>query len=308
MTLSNIPTSLAELIGVPLSAAHLSAGFALLAAFLFALSAHVQNMAPKNSSTQFGTLVVIATQAAIYLTAGWFVVQLSYWFTTAALMFGAAGLLRPSLSMTLWMEGIKRLGPTLNAALTSIGPFFAAVFGIVLLGEQLTPLIAAGIGLVICGALLPALRSSGIAYAFPLWALLLPLGASALRNVAHAVTKLGFAEVPSPLFAAMVSTCVSLVIVGTRFVANRQAIEGRIRDYRYFVASGIVSAMAVYLLNQALQHGQVITVAPIVASSPVFTALLGYFVFGRENLNWRTILTIALIVPGVVLIVLASAH
>ncbi|MBU2534343.1 MAG: EamA family transporter, partial [Alphaproteobacteria bacterium] len=87
----------------------------------------------------------------------------------------------------------------------------------------------------------------------------------------------------------------------------RQTIEGRVADYRYFMASGVVTSLAVYLLNQALEFGQVITVAPIVASSPVFAALLGYFVFGRETLTWRTVVTIALVVPGVVLIVLASA-
>ncbi len=286
--------------------AYLSAGIALVAAFFFALSAHVQNMAPKGTSTQFGTLVLIATQAVIYSAAGLFIIKSEYWLTSAALLFAAAGLLRPTLSITLWVEGIKRLGPTLNAALTSIGPFFAALFGILLLGEQLTPMIAAGIVLVVCGALLPALRSSGIAYGFPLWALLLPLGAAALRNVAHAITKIGFDEVASPLFAAMVGTCVSLVIVGTRFVATRQTIEGRLSDYRAYLGSGIITSLAVYLLNQALQLGQVITVAPIVASSPVFAALLGYFVFGRETLTWRTVLTIALVVPGVVLIVLSS--
>lgn len=290
-----------------LDPAYLSAGIALVAAFFFALSAHIQNLAPKGTSTQFGTLVLIATQAVIYCAAGLFIIKSTYWFTTATLLFAAAGLLRPTLSITLWVEGIKRLGPTLNAALTSVGPFFAALFGILLLGEQLTPMIAAGIVLVVCGALLPALRSSGIAYGFPLWALLLPLGAAALRNVAHAIAKIGFDEVPSPLFAAMVATCVSLVIVGTRFVATRQTIEGRLSDYRAYLGSGIITAVAVYLLNQALQLGQVITVAPIVASSPVFAALLGYFVFGRETLTWRTMLTIALVVPGVTLIVLSSA-
>jgi len=287
--------------------AYLSAGIALIAAFLFALSAHIQNMAPKGTSTQFGTLVLIATQATMYLAAGFFVVKLEYWFTTAALLFAGAGLLRPTLSITLWVEGIKRLGPTLNAALTSIGPFFAALFGILLLGEQLTPMIAAGIALVIAGAMLPVLRTSGIAYDFPMWALLLPLGASALRNVAHAITKIGFAEVPSPLFAAMVGTCVSLIVIGTRFIETRQTIEGRLVDYRPYFYSGIVTTFAVYLLNEALQLGQVITVAPIVASSPVFAALLGYFVFGRETLTRRTLLTIGLVVPGVVLIVLSSA-
>jgi drug/metabolite transporter (DMT)-like permease len=285
----------------------LGAIIALTAAFFFALSAHVQNMGPKSASTQVGTLVLIATQALIYSVAALFIVRWEYWTSGAVLLFAAAGVLRPSLSITLWVEGIKRLGPTLNAALTSSGPFFAAIFGILILGETLTWQIAGGIALVVSGVLVPALMTRGIVATFPAWAILLPLGAAALRNVAHAITKIGFADVPSPLFAALVGTLVSMVIVAGRFIVQRPRAVGQASDYRFFVASGIITALAVYLLNQALQYGQVITVAPLVASSPVFSALLGYFVFGRETLNWRTVLTIALVVPGIILIVRAAA-
>lgn len=284
----------------------LGAIIALVAAFFFALSAHVQNMGSKSTSTQVGTLVLIGSQALIFALAAIFIVKWDYWTSGALVLFAAAGLLRPTLSIALWIEGIKRLGPTLNAALTSSGPLFAAIFGILLLGETLTPMIAGGIALVVAGVLVPTLMTRGIMSTFPAWAVLLPLGAAALRNVAHAVTKVGFAEVPSPLFAALVGTLVSLILVAGQFFARRQRIEGRLGDYRYFVLSGMITALAVYLLNQALDLGQVITVAPLVASSPVFSALLGYFVFGRETLNWRTWLTIALVVPGVVLIVRAA--
>ena len=284
----------------------LGAIIALVAAFFFALSAHVQNMGSRSTSTQVVTLVLIGSQALIFALAAIFIVKWDYWTSGALVLFAAAGLLRPTLSIALWIEGIKRLGPTLNAALTSSGPLFAAVFGILLLGETLTPMIAGGIALVVAGVLVPTLMTRGIMSTFPAWAVLLPLGAAALRNVAHAVTKVGFAEVPSPLFAALVGTLVSLILVAGQFFARRQRIEGRLGDYRYFVLSGMITALAVYLLNQALDLGQVITVAPLVASSPVFSALLGYFVFGRETLNWRTWLTIALVVPGVVLIVRAA--
>jgi drug/metabolite transporter (DMT)-like permease len=286
--------------------ATLGAIIALVAAFFFALSAHVQNMGARTTSTQFGTLVLIGMQALIYSIAALFIVRWEYWLSGAVVLFAAAGLLRPTLSIALWIEGIKRLGPTLNAALTSSGPFFAAIFGVLILGETLTPMIGAGIVLVVAGVLVPTMVTRGIMSTFPAWAILLPLGASALRNVAHAITKVGFADVPSPLFAALVGTLVSLVLVSGQFVVRRQRVTGQLRDYRYFALSGMITALAVYLLNQALEFGQVITVAPLVASSPVFSALLGYFIFGRETLNWRTMLTIALVVPGVVLIVRAS--
>jgi DME family drug/metabolite transporter len=289
-----------------LDQATLGAVIALVAALFFALSAHVQNMGAKTTSTQVGTLVLIGTQAAIYSIAALFIVKWDYWTSGAVILFAAAGMLRPTLSIALWIEGIKRLGPTLNAALTSSGPVFAAIFGILILGETLTGPIAAGIALVVAGVLVPTLMTRGIMASFPAWAVLLPLGASALRNVAHAITKVGFAEIASPLFAALVGSAVSLVLVAGQFLIRQQRITGQLRDYRYFALSGMITALAVYLLNQALELGQVITVAPLIASSPVFSALLGYFVFGRETLNWRTLLTIGFVVPGVVLIVRAS--
>jgi len=52
----------------------------------------------------------------------------------------------------------------------------------------------------------------------------------------------------------------------------------------------------------------VVAVVPIVSATPVFTLLLGLLLFGRERITWRTLATIALIVPGVVLVALHSAR
>ncbi len=41
-------------------------------------------------------------------------------------------------------------------------------------------------------------------------------------------------------------------------------------------------------------------------ATPVFTMLMGYFWFGREIISARTLWTIALIVPGVVLVAVAG--
>jgi drug/metabolite transporter (DMT)-like permease len=35
--------------------------------------------------------------------------------------------------------------------------------------------------------------------------------------------------------------------------------------------------------------------------------LLGLFIFGRETITWRTVATMALIVPGVILVALGGA-
>ncbi|MEO8651066.1 MAG: hypothetical protein ABI391_02120 [Hyphomicrobiaceae bacterium] len=70
----------------------------------------------------------------------------------------------------------------------------------------------------------------------------------------------------------------------------------------WFVASGIAAAVSLHFLNSALQIGTLVTVVPIVSAAPVFTMLLGLIVFRREAFSWRTVLTIALVIPVVVLV------
>ena len=67
--------------------------------------------------------------------------------------------------------------------------------------------------------------------------------------------------------------------------------------------SGCLNGLSLYTLNVALEKGSVVTVMPISSAGPVFTLLLGLFVFRRESITWRTIATIALVVPGIVLVV-----
>jgi drug/metabolite transporter, DME family len=279
---------------------------AVLAAFCFALAAHVQNIGLSTENTRIGTLVVVGATAGFYWLVAPFIVSPAYWLTGATILFVCAGLVRPTLTMVLWVEGIKRLGPTLNAGISASGPIFSATFAVLVLGEIMTWPIAIGTAAVITGVLVAALRRSGSTVHFPAWALLLPLSAAFFRAGAHAVTKIGFAEVPSPFFASLVGITVGFGLLLVRFRWQGHKIDIRGRGIKFFVAAGAINAVAVYLLNQALELGQLITVAPVLSISPVFAMLLGLFVFGRETLTWRTFATIALVVPGVLLITLYS--
>jgi drug/metabolite transporter (DMT)-like permease len=49
--------------------------------------------------------------------------------------------------------------------------------------------------------------------------------------------------------------------------------------------------------------GTLVSVIPIVSASPVFTMLLGYLVFKREIITWQTLAAMALVIPGVILVV-----
>jgi len=228
--------------------------------------------------------------------------------TSAVLVFAVLGLFRPFLSANFALAGVRYLGPTLTSTLASTSPLFAAVFAILILGESLTLAVLIGtLTIVIAVGMLTQRRETKDSW--PAWALLLPIGAAAIRALGHAMTKLGLNTVPDPLFAGLVSYTVSLAIALIAMFSRDQRIY---RDAKWspgllwFFAGGVINGISIWSLNTALNLGSVITVVPIVALSPIFTFLLGFLIFRRETFTFRIILAMLLVVPGVILIAIAG--
>ena len=281
---------------------HAAILFALASAFLFALTNHFQSLGLEGSDARTGSLINIATGAAFYWLLAPFFLESWYWFTWGMVLFALVGIIRPSLSSFLAIQSIHVMGPTLTSALTASAPIFGALFAIFLLGETLDLKTAIGIAAVMAGAVVASYRPQGIVRDWPLWAISLPVGAAFVRASGHAVTKLGLEDVPSPSFAVLVSNTVSLVIASAAFRIEGRPITGNRKSIGWFVASGIAAAISLHFLNSALQIGELVAVVPIVSATPVFTMLLGLFVFRREKFSWRMVATIALVVPGVMLV------
>jgi drug/metabolite transporter, DME family len=282
--------------------------YGLASAFLFALSNHFTNMGLERSDARSGTLVSIATSAIVYWLFAPFFLESWYWLTTAALMFAIVGIIRPAISTTLAISSIKLMGPTLTSSLTAATPIFGSVFAILILGEQLSLPIAIGTAAVVAGAVVAAWNPRGLKRTWPLWAIALPLGASLIRATGHIVTKYGLIEVDSPSFAVLVGNTVSLGTAFLVFNRERRPLSGTNTSNLWFIAAGIANALSVQFLNNALAVGDVVAVVPIVSATPVFTLLMGFFYFGRETITWRTVGTIALIVPGVILVAMSGGR
>jgi uncharacterized membrane protein len=276
--------------------------YALCSAFLFALSNHFTNIGLEGTDARSGTILSIAASAVVYWLLAPLYVESWYWLTWACVRFAAVGLFRPSLSSVMATTSIKVMGPTLTSALPAATPLFGAFFAITFLGEHLTMPIAIGTAAVMAGAVVGAWSPQGVKRSWPLWAITLPLGASLVRAIGHVVTKTGLVEVPSASFAVMVSNTVSLAVALVVFRLQRRPFIGTRQSHVWFIASGVTNALSLQFLNSALQVGDLVSVVPIVSATPVFTMLMGYLWFGREIISTRTIVTIALIVPGVVLV------
>lgn len=281
--------------------------YGLASAFLFALSNHFTNMGLERSDARAGTLVSIATSAIAYWLFAPFFLHGWYWLTTAAVMFAIVGIIRPAISTTLAISSIKMMGPTLTSSLTATTPIFGSIFAILILGERLSLPVAVGTIGVVAGAVVAAWNPIGLKRTWPLWAIGLPLGASLIRAIGHIVTKYGLFEVDSPSFAVLVGNTVSLgtaMLFYRRPRTSSRASGGSL----WFIAAGIANALSVQFLNNALAIGDVVSVVPIVSATPVFTLLMGLLYFGRETITWRTVATMALIVPGVIVVALSSGR
>lgn len=283
---------------------------ALASAFLFALSDQIAHRAMKVADARSGAVVSVAASALFFWVFAPWLLQAHWWLTSAAVVFALIGVVRPALSIYLAMRGIGYMGPTLASAFSSTTPLWGGALAIAFLGERMTAPVAIGTLAVIAGAVVASFRPQGIVRNWPLWALLFPLGAAFIRGAGHVATKLGYQDLPSPYFASLVSMTVSAVLGWAVFSLQGQRFKGGadlttwLRTYRLFMVSGTLNGLSIFTLNTALEQGNVVTVMPISAAGPVFTLLLGLLVFRSESITWRTVATIALIVPGIILVVL----
>jgi drug/metabolite transporter, DME family len=128
-----------------------------------------------------------------------------------------------------------------------------------------------------------------------------------LKSLEHFCRELGFHFEDDTLGVWQVGNTVSL---GTAvlFFKRERPLSGGSSSNLWFFAAGISNALSLRFLNNALAIGNVVAVVPIVSATPVFTLILGVLYFGREIITWRTVATIGLIVPGVILVALSGGR
>lgn len=285
----------------------LPVAYSLGAGFLFALGAHFISFGIRYADAQTGATIDIGASTLFYWLATPFFLHWGYWLTVATAIFMAVGVFRPFLSASLGAWSVRYLGPTLASTVSATTPFFGAAFGILLFGEHLTLPIVAGTAAIVFGLAVLSWRGR-VKVDWPLWALLLPLGAALFRAGANSFNKLGLQYVPSPLYAGLITFSIAFVIAVSVHGARRQPML----NFRanpgllWFVAAGVIHAIAVTLVNLALQISDVIIVLPLISTFPIFSLLLSLLIFRREVLTARSIFAVLLVVPGVFLIAVSG--
>ena len=281
----------------------LVSAIAFATSVVFAFSNHTQHVALDHMDVRTGTIVNVATTfLLLFICAPLYLAPASL-LTPSAAWFALAGLIVPSLSMTLHTISVRMIGPGLTAGLTSTSPVFATGLAVLVLGEVVTGQTLAGTAVIAGGIAFIALRSRSKNVSWPIWAVAIPLGAALTRAISQNFVKIGLTDLPSPLTAALIGSLTSMAVVVSINVTSGHRMPHWNAGYLWFGLCGVLNGIGLVGLNIALTLGDVVVVAPLIATTPAFTLITGWLFFRREALGWSSVIAAAIIFCGCMLVI-----
>ncbi len=267
----------------------------------------------------FGSNAITAANVSLFITFFVFLALLfalvpyHQWSIWAVPYFLAAGILAPGLFRFFLYSAISRVGIAVATVATNIYPLVAVVVSMIFLGERLTPLKALGIAVILAAVFLAAPKGEGRGLDLSRLAnrgFLLAVTAAVVRGASETLRKSGLLVLDSPIFGAAIANgggflvCVFLLAGSS---STRSALTYEKKSFIYFVLSSLFQVAAWILGFYALSYGEVVQVAPIVGSVPLFTVLLSTVLLrGVEQITPRIIVASLLVAVGVVSIYLGS--
>ena len=109
----------------------------------------------------------------------------------------------------------RALGPVVTGALGNLSPLLSVAVAVILLHEPLRALQFGGLMVTVLGVLTITVTRTDDMRDWRTWALLLPLGASAMRGIIPPVIKIGLKAWPRPIAAGLTGYIVSTLRVLT---------------------------------------------------------------------------------------------
>ena len=280
---------------------------AILSAVLYSLSFVVARRGLRYSNSATVTVVSLVVQSVAFCAVVG-VTGLPALNGAALGLIVVAGSFQPFVRQMTYL-GMQKIGAARSGSLRATHPFWAGLIAVALLGETLTLRLFLGNVTVIAGIAAISWQGSRVRLEVPGWYVLFPMAAAFLAGVAFPLRRAALTLSPEPLFFAAVIGVVGLSLVGVaqavpalaqRYVWDRRAL-------RAFLAAGAFEAVANAGILYALRGGDVVVIAPITATLPMWT-LLGTVVFLRdmERVTRATLLGTVLVVVGIVLVTTGS--
>lgn len=255
------------------------------------------------------TLVVLAVRVAVF----WSVLLVAsgahplrgVTLRTIA-VFAFAGVLAAGVGQLAFYLGVARVGSSVSTTVTNSRPLFAVALAVLWLGELVTPVMGLGVLVLVAGLFVISVSKGGDISGWRRIDLAFPLLAAVAFAGGNVVRRFGFTtETVSVVQALAINDLAAFAAVaGYAVAAGRlDALSAPRRSYGLFAVAGLLVGAAMLLLFEALARGPVSVVDPIVATAPLFTALVASVLLRDvERITRGLVVGTVLVVVGVALI------
>jgi len=225
----------------------------------------------------------------------------------ALAVFIAVGI---ALPVVRWLSytGIARIGSARSSSLRSTHPFFSAALAITFLGEPARHNITLGTLLIVTGIFITCWESKGYRTDAKPLDVTFPLAAAFFSGIIHPFTRYALTITNEPLLYSAVVGLSSLLCLGGYLLISgrsRHMVWPDRRALRSFVSASLFETVGFLLFSAAVSLGQVVLIAPIMATTPMWV-LLGSILVLRdlEKVTLRTALGSCAVVAGTILLTL----
>ena len=282
----------------------LALSLAILSSVCFGIALVTGRIGLRVLDARSGAAISIPTATVLFIIAAPFALDFGGFDAHAALLFGAVGLFFPAVVTILTFRSNELLGPTITSAVSGTAPLFALIAAGLFLGERMpAQAIASALGVVVGVALL-SWKTGAVRKGFVGWSLLWPIAGAVVRGLAQVGAKAGLLIWGNPFAASLISYAVSsATVVGADRLRRSQTPRLTRASIAWFAGTGILNGSAVLLMYAALSMAPVWTVAPVVASYPLITAILGATVLKDEKSSWRAVAGATITVAAIVYLV-----
>jgi DME family drug/metabolite transporter len=215
-----------------------------------------------------------------------------------------------ALPLVRWLSytGIARIGSARSSSLRSTHPFFSAALAIVFLGEPARHNIMLGTLLIVAGIFITCWESKGYRIDAKPFDVMFPLAAAFFSGVIHPFTRYALTISNEPLLYSAVVGLSSLLCLGGYLLISGRGIHMVWPDRRAlqsFVSASLFETVGFLLFSAAVSLGQVVLIAPIMATTPIWV-LLGSILLlhDLEKVTLRTAIGSGAVVAGTILLAL----
>lgn len=285
-----------------------AAAVALASTFCFGGGLITARIGLRNMDARAGAALSVPTATLLFVLASPFALDLAGISAQAVAVFAVVGLVFPAVVTMLTFRATALLGPTIASSISATAPIFAIAAAWLVLGERVPAKAAVSVLGVVAGVAILTWRAGEARNVRLGRALVWPIASAVVRGIAQVGVKAGLLLWPNPFAASLIG-----YLMSTATVASADRLRGEARAKRtprgiaWFMLTGVFNGSAMLLMYTALAAAPVWQVAPIVASYPLITALMGALLLPDEKLTLRVGIGAALTVAAIAWLVGAPA-